>query len=87
MSDEPIPVKGQDAALSKTIIGLLIAVVAPIAARYGIDDSSLQIVGQAVGIAVGAVGVWIGRQNASAPITHVAGLELPKSMVPTQEQK
>ena len=76
---------GQDAALSKTIVGLLIAIIAPLVARYGIDDGAMQAIGQALGVIVGgALTVW-GRQTARAPITHVAGVELPQVMVPKSE--
>lgn len=78
--------KGQDAALSKTIIGLLIAVLVPVGARYGLDDSTMQAIGQALGVIVGGgLTVW-GRQTASAPITHVVGVELPQAMLPKSEE-
>ena len=77
----------QDAAMSKTIIGLLIAVLVPVGARYGLDDAAMQGIGQALGVLVGgALTVW-GRQTATAPITHVFGAELPAKLIPKPNEE
>lgn len=66
----------KDLLTSKTIIGLLIAVLGPVAARYGIEASEVQsIVELVVAAAGGVLGVY-GRVKASGPISSVAGISI-----------
>lgn len=72
-----------DAATSKTILGIVIAVAGPFAARYGIDEADLELIVQGVTAAIGGLlAIW-GRQTATGPITHVLTVPVPQSLIPT----
>lgn len=74
----------KDAALSKTYIGLFIAIAGPLFARYGIEieDAQMQLIAEGVFALIGlALSAW-GRQTATGPITHVVGVPVPQVLIP-----
>mgnify|MGYP001611350169 CR=1 FL=1 len=76
----------QDAVTSKTWLGLFLAVVGPYAARYGIDDSQLELIASGIVALVGGVlAIW-GRQTAKGPVTHVLGVPVPQALIPEKTQ-
>ncbi len=71
-----------DAGTSKTLGGLVIAVIGPFVARYGIEEADLELIVQGFAAAVGGViAVW-GRQTATGPITHVLSVPVPQAFIP-----
>lgn len=77
----------RDAALSKTYWGLLIAILGPVAARYGVDDAQFQALAQAAAALIGGILAIYGRQTATGPITSVVGVDLPKALVPQSAEE
>lgn len=66
----------KDLITSKTIIGLLLAVLGPAAARYGIDAGTLQSSIEILTQAGGALLTVYGRITASKQITSIAGIKI-----------
>lgn len=72
----------RDAALSNTYRGLLIAILGPIVARYGIDDAQVALIVEGLLALIGGVLAIYGRQTAAGPITHVVRMPLPQALIP-----
>lgn len=66
----------KDLLASKTMIGLIVTILGPVAARYGIDSGGLQLVVEAVVTAIGGMLTIYGRIAATKEITSVAGIPI-----------
>lgn len=66
----------KDILASKTIVGLLIAVLGPLATRYGIDNSLLETALTVLLTGGGSVMAIYGRIVATKAIGSVAGFKL-----------